>query len=233
MKSLGFLILLVVVPMQLSSDKDLWRLRKAELMGDFEPAQHADFRKLRPAYTQRSDAWLRKATADAFEAMADAARKDGVRLVLVSATRNKSYQRRIWERKWADRSGSDAEKAKDILRYSSMPGTSRHHWGTDLDINNLEPAWWTFGEGLQCWEWLHANAWNYGFFQPYTGDEYTRLSGYKEERWHWSYHPQSSKMLRAYNTLVEYADLKGFSGASSAQEIEVIERWVNGIYTGQ
>jgi len=27
-----------------------------------------------------------------------------------------------------------SEKIASILRWSALPGTSRHHWGTDLDI---------------------------------------------------------------------------------------------------
>jgi LAS superfamily LD-carboxypeptidase LdcB len=202
-------------------------------MGEFTPSKHHDFKRLKSPYTRRGDAWLRIETANAFKKMADAAKLDGINLYVISATRNKSYQRGIWERKWASRSGSDVERARDILKYSSMPGTSRHHWGTDLDINSLEPAWWTKGEGLKIWEWMQVHAASFGFFQPYTGNEYTRLSGYKEERWHWSYHPQSSKMLRAYNVLIDYKDLGGFSGSSSASEVQVIERYVNGIYSGQ
>ena len=31
------------------------------------------------------------------------------------------------------------ERALDLLRYSSMPGSSRHHWGTDVDVHSLDP----------------------------------------------------------------------------------------------
>lgn len=219
--------------MSFQSDSSPWKIKKSELTGEFTPSSHPGFKKLKSPYTTRSDAWLRIETADAFIKMANAAKKDGVNLVVVSATRNKSYQRRIWERKWAARNGTDEEKARDILKFSSMPGTSRHHWGTDLDINNLEPEWWTSGRGLKYWNWMNEHAWEYGFFQPYTGDEHTRLSGYKEERWHWSYHPQSSRLLRAYNTLVDYNDLNGFSGSKAAKDVMVIENYVNGIYQGQ
>ena len=26
----------------------------------------------------------------------------------------------------------------EIIRFSTIPGTSRHHWGTDIDINGFD-----------------------------------------------------------------------------------------------
>ena len=36
---------------------------------------------------------------------------------------------------------------KEIMKYSSMPSTSRHHWGTDIDLNSLENSYFEKGEG--------------------------------------------------------------------------------------
>ena len=227
------LVLCALLHLQFQSDQEILTIQKKALTGEFTPSRHSGFVRLRPPYTRRSDAWLRKETADAFQQMADAARKDGISLVVVSATRNKAYQKRIWENKWAQRKGSDVEKARDILKYSSMPGTSRHHWGTDLDINDLNTSWWHSGTGAKCWLWLNEHAASFGFFQPYSGSEQQRLSGYKEERWHWSYMPQSKPFLRAYNQLVDYTDLHGFSGAEAAEEVRVIQDYVNGIKRDQ
>ncbi|NJK84501.1 MAG: M15 family metallopeptidase [Saprospiraceae bacterium] len=39
------------------------------------------------------------------------------------------------------------ERALKILKYSSMPGTSRHHWGTDIDLNSFSNSYFEQGEG--------------------------------------------------------------------------------------
>jgi hypothetical protein len=100
-------------------------------------------------------------------------------------------------------------------------------------MNNLNTSWWHSGTGEKCWVWLNEHAAAFGFFQPYSGSEQQRLSGYKEERWHWSYMPQSKPFLRAYNQLVDYTDLHGFSGAEAAEEVRVIQDYVNGIKRDQ
>jgi LAS superfamily LD-carboxypeptidase LdcB len=85
-----------------------------------------------------------------------------------------------------------AARAKEILKYSSMPGTSRHHWGTDFDINKLTNSYYESGDGKIILDWLTAHASHYGFARPYTAG---RSGGYQEERWHWSYLPLSRKFL--------------------------------------
>ena len=35
-----------------------------------------------------------------------------------------------------------------------MPATSRHHWGTDLDINSVDPKYWEEEPGKSEFEWL-------------------------------------------------------------------------------
>ena len=78
-----------------------------------------------------------------------------------------------------------------------MPGTSRHHWGTDFDINQLNNTYYTKGEGLIIYQWLKKNANKYGFAQPYTEQ---RTEGYKEEKWHWSYLPLAKIYLKEWNS---------------------------------
>ena len=76
------------------------------------------------------------------------------------------------------------ERARMILTYSSMPGTSRHHWGTDMDLNKDNNGYFATGEGLKVYEWLQAHAHEYGFCQPYTPKGPNRPEGYNEEKWH-------------------------------------------------
>ncbi len=49
-----------------------------------------------------------------------------------------------------------------------MPGTSRHHWGTEIDLNALNNKWFENGKGLKVYQLAYKNAAQYGFHQPYT-----------------------------------------------------------------
>lgn len=222
------LLFIAVASMLLTSSQNAPLIEKYELMGRFEPSDHPDFTTLPSRYTNRESAWLRKEAAEAFMLMADSAAADGIRIFVVSATRNHEYQEDIWTRKWDAKNGDDAEKALAILEYSSMPGTSRHHWGTDLDINSVEPSYFESGQGARIYEWMNANAHKFGYFQPYTAQMRGR-TGYNEEKWHWSYQPIARKLLKAYNHLITPEDIHGFPGAEVNAEIDVIGRYVNGI----
>ncbi len=147
-----------------------------------------------------------------------------------SSTRTWHDQRSIWEEKWFGRrpvEGRNLSRVRDhrqrallILRYSSMPGTSRHHWGTDVDFNNLTDGYFTDGEGRDLYLWLRANAAKYGFHQPYCEG---RSSGYEEEKWHWSYLPLSKRFLDAWNLVVPSKKLPAggepFAGAASVWDL--------------
>ena len=206
-------------------------ITKAELMGQFDPKSHPDFTRIESQFTPKQNIYLRKECYEAFKRMHAAAAADGVNLLIVSATRNFQYQKGIWERKW-DRpqymGWQDLRKAKDILTYSSMPGSSRHHWGTDIDLNKLNNSWFDQGEGKKIYDWLVANAADYGFHQVYTSKE-TGRTGYNEEKWHWSYLPLAGAYLKAFNDSVNNEDFEGFSGSKVAKDIRIKENYVNGI----
>lgn len=206
-------------------------ITKEELLGRFNPAEHEDFLKVEASHTNKSGIYLRAEVYKAFIAMHDAASDEGIDLTIISATRNFDYQKSIWERKWNKPKYMGWEpiaKAKDILTYSSMPGTSRHHWGTDIDLNNLNNSYFEKGEGSKTYSWLQECAGEYGFRQVYTSKDSGR-TGYNEEKWHWSYAPLSDEYLREYNRLVRIGDIEGFEGASSVEGLNVIEEYVNGI----
>lgn len=78
-----------------------------------------------------------------------------------------------------------------------MPTTSRHHWGTDTDINSVDPEYFDVEPGLSEYKWLRANAYKFGFCQPYNAKN-IRPIGYNEEKWHWSFMPISKKLYVSY-----------------------------------
>lgn len=204
---------------------------KEELLGKFEPQKHPGFVLIEKQYTDKTNIYMRKEVYDAWKKMQSAAQKEGIHLHIISATRNFNYQKGIWERKWNDAKykGKDAiSTALNILKYSAMPGASRHHWGTDLDFNSVSPSYFTTITGKKIYEWLTKHAPDFGFVQVYTSKKEGR-TGYEEEHWHWSYIPISKEMLRQYNQKITYEDFVNFSGSNTAEGLKVIELFVNGI----
>lgn len=211
------------------------------VMGKFEPAEHPDFVLIDTKYADRGGLYLHKETYESFKKMHAAAATDGVNLIIRSATRNFESQKGIWEAKWNGsrkiENGKDAslaypiakDRALKILEYSSMPSTSRHHWGTDIDLNNFNNAWFEQGEGLKIYNWLVANAADYGFCQPYTPKGPARPNGYNEERWHWSYLPIAKPLTEQARRQLGDTMITGFQGAEVAADIQVVKNYVLGI----
>ena len=56
-----------------------------------------------------------------------------------------------------------------------------------------------------------------------------RLTGYEEEKWHWSYVPVATWYLKQYPVDVGYEHLNGFLGSEAAKDLDVIARYVQGI----
>jgi zinc D-Ala-D-Ala carboxypeptidase len=209
------------------------------VMGKFEPATHNDFVEIPLKYTDKSKRYLHKETLNAFIKMYNAALKAGHKITIISATRNFDYQKSIWEKKWRGvtklESGKDAskienpvERAMAILRYSSMPGTSRHHWGTDIDINKLENNYFEKGAGKNLYAWMKKHASSFGFCQVYSPKGIHRPNGYQEEKWHWSYMPLSSKVTDVAKKQLSNNKIQGFEGAETAVEIDMLHKYVLG-----
>lgn len=156
---------------------------------------------------------LRKEAHDAFVKMRAAAEKDGFAIQMVSSFRDFYRQQSIWERKYIRYTEDDGmqpmEAIEKIIQYSTIPGTSRHHWGTDIDIIDgnaqtngdvLVPEKFEKGgpfEGFMLW--LDENAEKFDFHLVYTNDP--RRKGFKYEPWHYSYAPLAIPMLTAYRKL--------------------------------
>lgn len=215
-------------------------VEKNYLLGRFDPAHDSRFVQLTSGHAQGSalNGYLRKETFEAFQKMATAAKKDGITLTIISATRNFDSQKKIWENKWNGKTkveGKDLttiadlnERARLILLYSSMPGTSRHHWGTDMDLNSLDNNYFSSGEGLKIYQWLTQHGAEFGFCQPYTSKTNGR-TGYEEEKWHWSYLPLSKIFLDEYTQQISTSDINGFAGSDTAASLQVISKYVNGV----
>lgn len=210
------------------------------VLGQFEPAQDSNFTRIASQYTNKTNIYLHQETYSAFLRMYEAAKKDSISLRILSATRNFNSQKSIWEAKWnGQRKLSDgtnaaeiadkSQRALRILEYSSMPSTSRHHWGTDIDLNSLNNTFFEKGEGLKIYQWLTTHASEYGFCQTYSPKGPNRPTGYNEEKWHWSYLPLAKRYLKTAKDSLSDKDISGFEGAEVAPAIEVVKNYILGI----
>ena len=144
----------------------------------------------------------------AFKAMQTEAKKDGIDLKVVSSFRSYAAQKGIWNRKYKrfiSEGLTGPEAIKKIIEYSTLPGTSRHHWGTDIDL--IEGSEIVEGDVLleehfhqgayqKLHRWLQKNATRFGFDIVYTNDSLRK--GFLYEPWHYSYAPLSKEFLKTY-----------------------------------
>lgn len=212
--------------------------------GRFNPAKHELFVSLADAGipTNKWPHLLRREAAAALKELYTDFRKEHPHAPfwVQSSTRNFYDQKGIWDRKWSgaipvmnvalNKAFKDPMKrALEILKYSSMPGTSRHHWGTDFDLNVLDNRYFENGEGKVLYRWLKEHAGRYGFCQPYTSG---RRAGYNEEKWHWSYAPLAKVFLARWNSLYrndngQFSRTGLFSGAEKCGKLAPV--YVNSI----
>ncbi len=213
---------------------------KNYLLGKVTPAESSKMTRVSNIYSSRDGLYMHKEAYEAFKKMHEAAQEDGINLIIISAMRTFDHQKRIWENKWNGRQilfgdiyatdiESPTKRALEILRFSAMPGTSRHHWGTDIDLNSLNNNFFKSGDGLKIYQWLQENALKYGFCQPYTPHGKERGGGYEEEKWHWSYMPVANDYYTAYINKISYNDISGFDGSETSSKLNVIKNYVKEI----
>ncbi|QXB53524.1 M15 family metallopeptidase [Aeromonas sp. FDAARGOS 1415] len=196
---------------------------------------------------------LTAATAAAFNDMQVAAAHDGFNLQAASSWRSFERQLAIWNGKWRGERPlldaasqpidalqlSDEARLHAILRWSALPGTSRHHWGTDLDIYDpdclpsgtrlaLEP--WEYeadGWFADLSEWLGDRMNDFGFFLPYARPA-GAAQGVAYEPWHLSFAPESDELMldpAALALCLQQADIEG-KGCILAHLDEILARYV-------
>ncbi len=196
---------------------------------------------------------LHRAAVAPFLALRAAAAADGIDLVPVSSFRDFERQAAIWnekfrgERPLLDRDGEsldarslDAGRLVDtILLWSALPGASRHHWGSEIDVIDaaavppggrieLVPRAFAAGAPFGTLDrWLDEHMGRFGFFRPYATDR----GGVRPEPWHLSYAPVSVPALAALSVALLreallHAPLDGL--AQVIERLELIhERYVS------
>jgi LAS superfamily LD-carboxypeptidase LdcB len=195
--------------------------------------------------------------AAAFLALRAAAGEAGIDLIPVSSFRDFERQLTLWNEKFhgqrplldrdgqpLERSGlSDVETIEAILMWSALPGASRHHWGTDLDVIDgarllpgqqakLVPHEYAAGGVFEhLHQWLASHAEGFGFFRPYDLDR----GGVQPEPWHLSYAPLADTALSRLTVGVLHQALSGvdLAGATlvQAQLDSIHQRYVKSVAT--
>ncbi|WP_045405848.1 M15 family metallopeptidase [Vibrio jasicida] len=186
---------------------------------------------------------LHPEVADDLLKMIEAATEAGFKMEIASGFRDFHRQKAIWNGKFSGElpildSNSqplnkaelgDEEKLMAILRWSALPGGSRHHWGCDFDVYarnllpqdtmlQLEP--WEYLDGHQraFYQWLAANLSSFGFFFPYQQD----LGGIAIEPWHISHKAVGQQSLAHLTPALLKTQLTQQNQLDSIAGIEVI-----------
>jgi LAS superfamily LD-carboxypeptidase LdcB len=190
-----------------------------------------------------------------FQQLRAAAAVAGIDLVPVSSFRDFDRQLAIWNAKHrgerpmlaADgtpldvRTLDDAARVAAILVWSALPGASRHHWGTDMDVIDANAVPRGYKPQLVVEEfapggvfatldrWLAAHAAQFGFYRPYT----TWRGGFQPEPWHLSYAPVAQTALAALSEEVLRAALiqAHIEGRAVVEQLlpAIMERYVRNV----
>ena len=176
----------------------------------------------------------------------DAAHSAGFDCTIASSFRDFQRQCSIWNRKFSGtlpvlddisqpldiNSLSPEELVFAILRWSALPGASRHHWGSDFDIYcrkslddhplKLEPWEYQTGHQAQFSHWLTSYLPSSNFFLPYAKD----LGGVNIEPWHISHRKVATQCL-------QQLDIKQLDSIIESQPIlgkEIVRQQLETIY---
>ena len=125
--------------------------------------------------------YLVKDAYDAYVELYQAAKADGMNLLVTTSYRNYNFQSTLY---W-NYVNTDGQANADT--YSARPGYSEHHSGLAVDLStpSLTNAFTEFIYTDE-YQWMKENSYKYGFIQRYT-DENQYITGYQPEAWHFRY----------------------------------------------
>jgi LAS superfamily LD-carboxypeptidase LdcB len=195
------------------------------------PAELTGQARTHIAQVAAPDCLLHSQVVKPFLNLRRAAMADGIDLVPLSSFRDFSRQMAIWNGKFSgekpmyDASGlrldakalAPRERITAILLWSALPGASRHHWGTDVDLIDANAAASDYPDKLTSASfaaggpfaplalWLETHAPRFGFFRPFQGVR----SGVQAEPWHFSFAPLAEEARRNLSPTVLHAAISG------------------------
>ena len=122
---------------------------------------------------------IRKDVYDAFKEMFNAAKEEGLTLIVNSSYRTYEVQKEIYDDYDDNRGREYADK------YAARPDFSEHQTGLSIDIFSPGSNMETF-EGTDEFKWLSENSYKYGFILRYPKNK-EDITGYSYEAWHYRY----------------------------------------------
>jgi len=174
---------------------------------------------------------LRKEVNEAFLKMQAAAKKENIQIQIVSAYRSYNRQKQIFNSKferYIHLGLTETEAIQKIIEYSTIPGTSRHHWGTDIDLIDATPPqpknvllpenYEEDGPYCNMKTWLNEHSEKFGFYVVYTKDPHRK--GFYPEPWHFSYKYTALPMLKAYQKIDIHQIITNDSGLKGRSYID-------------
>jgi D-alanyl-D-alanine carboxypeptidase len=162
--------------------------KKHPLPEGWEPSDLVNLRDYPPLRLSRDNLQLRAILMRDLLAMDQAAKSDGVSLLLSSTYRSAAYQKTVYERNVRELGQAAAN------RESSRPRHSQHQLGTAIDFGSISDDF----TGTKMQLWLQANAWKYGFSLSFP-EGHEEMTGYRHESWHFRYiGPRAAEMCRGF-----------------------------------
>jgi LAS superfamily LD-carboxypeptidase LdcB len=159
-----------------------------------------------------SGKYAMKEVMEAYWKLKERAAQDGWHLILASGYRSFYAQRQIWNRyekeiKLIAPHMDEKTRVRAIMSVVSVPGLSRHHWGTELDIseNSLQGRLTSVTSDtprkvLDYYAWMEEYAPQFGFCKVYEG----KRGAVMDEPWHWSYLPFSTVYQRQFLGITDF-----------------------------
>lgn len=143
---------------------------------DYEPEDLVPLVKNSAYPINRNDLSLRAPVEEALTVMANAAKAEGLSLLVSSTYRSYSYQEQVFA-KWVRIDGLE-----EAERESARAGTSQHQLGTAIDFGSIEDD---YADTAPC-KWLTKHAEEYGFSLSFP-QGYEPITGFRWECWHFRY----------------------------------------------
>ena len=197
------------------------------------------------ARIQDTNFLINKGSLKSFISLRDTCKSNGFDLVIHSSFRDYKTQLNIWnEKALGNRDLLDIKGIKldydkldrteilfSIMRWSALPGMSRHHWGTEVDIYDLNTLphddykveltpqevcpEGCFGKLHTFLDELIDTNKSFGFYRPYSFD----LGGVSPEKWHLSHHQESSELFN----FLSFELFNSFLDSLNKDEIQLLD----------
>lgn len=195
-----------------------------------------------------SNIMLEFETLQAYRRMKEAAALDGIQLQTITGFKSFNHEREIFENEYhtyRNKGYTNIDTFDYITQYVPVPGTSRYHWGTEIDIVDLnidiphgylidEKNYVKDGMFSHLSQWMKVHASKFGFYLPYTEDKYRK--GFAFEPWHYSYKPTTLQIIKKLNTnalteKIRAQQIDGLEHIPSSFLPNYLEEYVFGVNT--